>query len=103
MFPETEQATAFQVTPFIGSPVALPCPTPRAAAADRLRSMCPAEFVQVAHSSTIVAVRVLPAYETSTHIRQSLPCPNVPIGKAAKDDVGAFGTVAVIPGPQCHH
>ena len=36
--------------------------------------MCPPESVQVAHSSTIGRVIVLPWYETSTHMPQYLPC-----------------------------
>jgi len=69
MLPVTGQSTAFQVTPLVASPVVAPWPRPSAAAADRLRSMCE-EVGQVAHSSTTVAVIVLPIQVTSTHMPQ---------------------------------
>ncbi len=48
--------------------------------------MCSAESPQVAHSSTMVAVRVFPWYETLTHIPQyaPLPQPGLLLGNAAK-------------------
>src|SRR5579859_3076136 len=97
MSPVTGHATDVHVTPLLGLPDEPPCPTPRATAAERLRSMWPPESVQVAHSSTMVAVIVLPPYDTSTHIPQYLPWPNVPIGNAAKYGVAVFTTVSLMP------
>src|SRR5580700_5049710 len=98
MSPVTGHDTAFHVTPLVGSAVEPFCPRPSATAAPRLRSMWLVLPPHVAHSSTIVAVTVLPMYVTSTHMPQYAPLPNSPLwGKAAKYWVPVFATVSVMP------
>ncbi len=52
--------------------------------------------MQVAHSSTMVAVIVLPIQVTSTHMPQVVPWPKLPMGKAAKYGVAVLATLSLM-------